>query len=639
MFGDRPPEEERDESQPSAEELEKAGQSALFGGEELPQGQPETAESAPKMPAPTREPEKTLTGPEAPSAGPESTSAEPQPASPVNSPAPAPDLAQPYRVLARKYRPQTFSELIGQDAMVRTLANAIERDRLAHAFLMTGVRGVGKTSTARLIAKALNCIGPDGQGGPTIDPCGQCEPCRAIAEGRHIDVIEMDAASHTGVDDVREIIEAVRYAAVSARYKIYIIDEVHMLSRNAFNALLKTLEEPPAHVKFLFATTEVDKLPVTVLSRTQRFDLRRIPTPMLRQHFASICRRENVEAEEEALSMVAAAAEGSVRDGLSILDQAIAHADLDEGGVVTAERVRDMLGLSDKSAQRTLFEAMLQGEAKALLDAIARQYALGVEPLALMRGAMDLTHRITVAQVGGDAADAPTLEEREAIEEWAGRLSAAQLHRLWQLLLKGYDEVRQAPDPLVATQMALLRVLHASGMPDPGQLARTLQDMAANGMAPASAPAAGQGSEGPAGESGSAAPAAAGPPVRWTELLEQVEHSGQLRAWQTMRDWVRVVSLKQGELIYSLAPGLPEDPTALLREALFNATAERWTVERSEEEGTPSLREQEEAAKAETERQIREAPLVKAAFEAFPGAELIDETDTLKSDRQWSKRA
>lgn len=250
-------------------------------------------------------------------------------------------------MLARKYRPQTFSELIGQDAMVTTLGNAIKRDRLAHAFLLTGVRGVGKTSTARLIAKALNCIGPDGQGGPTIDPCGVCEPCRAIAEGRHIDVIEMDAASHTGVDDVREIIEASRYSAVSARYKIYIIDEVHMLSKSAFNALLKTLEEPPAHVKFLFATTEVNKVPVTVLSRCQRFDLRRIPAELLAEHFARVTQAEGFEAEPEALALIARAAEGSARDGLSILDQAIAHAGL-EGEGVKAEAVRQMLGLSDR---------------------------------------------------------------------------------------------------------------------------------------------------------------------------------------------------------------------------------------------------------------------------------------------------
>src|SRR5690606_25199339 len=309
--------------------------------------------------------------------------------------------------------------------------------------------------------KALNCVGPDGQGGPTIDPCGVCEPCVAIAEGRHIDVLEMDAASHTGVDDVREIIEAVRYAAVSARYKIYIIDEVHMLSRNAFNALLKTLEEPPAHVKFLFATTEVDKLPVTVLSRCQRFDLRRIPTPLLREHFAGICRQEGVEAEEEALHMIAVAAEGSVRDGLSILDQAIAHADLDEAGRGTAGRFRDLLGLADKSALRRLFAALLEGDAQAVLDESERQYAFGVDPLALVRSLMELTHRIAVAQIGGAGADGPTAEERQAVEQWASRLSDGQVHLLWQLLIMGHEEVRGAPDPLVSAQMSLLRVLYA----------------------------------------------------------------------------------------------------------------------------------------------------------------------------------
>src|SRR5687768_11258914 len=279
---------------------------------------------------------------------------------------PQPAKAQPYRVLARKYRPQRFDELIGQEAMVQTLGNAIKRDRLAHAFLMTGVRGVGKTSTARLVAKALNCVGPDGQGGPTIAPCGVCEPCVAIAEGRHIDVIEMDAASHTGVDDVREIIEAVRYASVSARYKIYIIDEVHMLSKNAFNALLKTLEEPPEHVKFLFATTEVAKVPVTVLSRCQRFDLRRIPAAQLAAHFGAVAKAEGVEIEDSALALIARASEGSARDGLSILDQAIAHG---EGGV-TAEQVRSMLGLSDRGAIRRLLGLLLAGDSQAALAAV-----------------------------------------------------------------------------------------------------------------------------------------------------------------------------------------------------------------------------------------------------------------------------
>src|SRR5687767_2442339 len=332
----------------------------------------------------------------------------------LDLPEPAPP-ATPYRVLARKYRPQTFAELIGQYAMVKTLANAIERGRIAHAFLLTGVRGVGKTSTARLVAKALNCIGPDGQGGPTIEPCGECEPCRAIAEGRHIDVIEMDAASHTGVDDVREIIEAVRYASVSARYKIYIIDEVHMLSKNAFNALLKTLEEPPAHVKFLFATTEVNKVPVTVLSRCQRFDLRRIPAAELAAHFGAVARAEGVEVEEAALALIARAAEGSARDGLSILDQAIAHG---QGGV-SADQVRSMLGLSDRGAIRRLLGLLLASDSRAALAAVKDQYDLGVEPSALVRGLLESVHGITRAKVGGVEDPAQSEEEKAVFADWA----------------------------------------------------------------------------------------------------------------------------------------------------------------------------------------------------------------------------
>jgi DNA polymerase-3 subunit gamma/tau len=593
MFGGEPAGGEAEEAKPSAAELEAAGQSALFG-------------------AP-------------PAAPPQRTAPEPAPGPLQDRSEAAPAPAQPYRVLARKYRPQTFAELIGQEPMVRTLANAIERERLAHAFLMTGVRGVGKTSTARLIAKALNCIGPDGKGGPTIEPCGVCEPCVAIAEGRHIDVIEMDAASHTGVDDVREIIEAVRYAAVSARYKIYIIDEVHMLSRNAFNALLKTLEEPPAHVKFLFATTEVDKLPVTVLSRCQRFDLRRIPTPMLKEHFAGICRQESVEAEDEALYMIASAAEGSVRDGLSILDQAIAHADLDADGKVTAARVRDMLGLADKTALRRLFAALLEADPSVMLDEVERHYALGVEPLALIRSLMELTHRIAVTQIGRAGADAPSAEERQAIEEWAGRLSVGQVHRLWQLLLKGHEEVRGAPDPLVAAQMALLRVLHAADLPDPGRLAEELRRLAAS--APASSDA-----------SSAAAPAPTAQ-VDWRELCEQVDRAGMLRVAGTMRDWVRVIDLAPGRLVYALAPGIADDPGPELRDALLKATGERWQVERGAGEGAPTLREQAEAAKAAEAERIRSHPLVEAAFAAFPGAEIVEDADAPRGERHWNNRA
>ncbi len=598
---DSPPwDTEVEDDAPSVAELEAAGQNSMFG--DAPEPEPAPA------PAPAEPPVEN--------------------ASPATE-EPA-DTAQPYRVLARKYRPQTFAELIGQDAMVRTLANAIARDRLAHAFLMTGVRGVGKTSTARLIAKALNCIGPDGEGGPTISPCGVCEPCQAIAEGRHIDVIEMDAASHTGVDDVREIIEAVRYAAVSARYKIYIIDEVHMLSRNAFNALLKTLEEPPAHVKFLFATTEVDKLPVTVLSRTQRFDLRRIPVELLEAHFAEICRKEGVEAEDEALHIVANAAEGSVRDGLSILDQAIAHADMDTGGKVTAERVRDMLGLADRGAQRRLFAHILDGDAKSALAAVDDQYALGVEPLALMRSLMDLTHRIALTQVSGGEADATTAEERGQLTEWAKRLEVGQVHRLWQLLLKGHEEVRHAPDPLVSARMALLRVLHASGMPDPGKLAKQLEELAARGPAPATT----------AGEGGAGAPTAS---LDWEKLVEKVSAAGKLQAESIMRLQIRPISVEMGKLVYSRDSKYGDAIEPVLKDALYAVTETRWQLETGDPAlATPSMEEQR-AAKAEAAKAaMREHPMVKAVEAAFPDAEMIEDGANLPPMRRevpWNRRA
>ncbi len=607
MFG-APTEDEPEDDGPSAAELEVAGQASMFGDRAPPAAEVVREERA---------------------------------AAPASPPAPAPaPSGQPYRVLARKYRPQTFAELIGQDAMVQTLGNAIRRGRLAHAFLMTGVRGVGKTSTARLIAKALNCIGPDGQGGPTIDPCGVCEPCVAIAEGRHIDVIEMDAASHTGVDDVREIIEAVRYAAVSARYKIYIIDEVHMLSRNAFNALLKTLEEPPGHVKFLFATTEVDKLPVTVLSRCQRFDLRRIQTPVLAAHFGRVCEAEAVEAEDEALAMIAAAAEGSVRDGLSILDQAISHADMAGGGAVSAAQVREMLGLADKTMQHRLFSAVIGGKGDGVLEEVASQFALGIEPVAMMRAQLDLVHKVTVAQISG-AADARSTDEREALEGWAKKLGAGALHRLWQLLLKGYDEVRGAPDPLVAAQMALLRVMHAADLPDPGGLIKQLEAFAANPPAAQAAASAGS----------TSAPAAAAPPspeavavqisAQWGGLVEQVEQISPLIG-SAMRLSVRVVSLAPGHLVYALAPGIPGDPTADMRRGLEGATGGAWRVERSADAASamPSLEEARAVAAAREEAALREDPLVRAALAAFPGAEMIDESAISAPTRKpWSKRA
>jgi DNA polymerase-3 subunit gamma/tau len=520
---------------------------------------------------------------------------------------PQPARAQPYRVLARKYRPQRFDELIGQDAMVRTLGNAIRRDRLAHAFLLTGVRGVGKTSTARLIAKALNCIGPDGTGGPTIDPCNVCEPCVAIAEGRHIDVVEMDAASHTGVDDVREIIEAVRYSAVSARYKVYIIDEVHMLSKNAFNALLKTLEEPPAHVKFLFATTEVNKVPVTVLSRCQRFDLRRISAEQLAGHFATVSRKEGVEVEPEALALIARAAEGSARDGLSILDQAIAHG----AGGVTADQVRAMLGLSDRGAIRQLLGLLLSGDALGALAAVREQYDLGVEPSALLRGLLEAVHGITRAKVGGAEDAAQSHEEREAYADWASRLGFATIHRLWQLLLKGLSEVTSATMPLEAAEMALLRVIHASEMPDPGTLAQKL----ANGetiAAPATpAPAA-------AAEQG----AMLSVPGTFAGLVELLAANGKPHLAQQLHDYVGLVRYSPPELVVKPLKPLPGDFPRDAAAVLKALTGASWRVAASDGEAEPSLLEQEKASAEMLRARVLDSPLVKAAFDAFPGAEL-----------------
>ncbi|MFD1788837.1 DNA polymerase III subunit gamma/tau [Sphingomonas floccifaciens] len=534
------------------------------------------------------------------------------------------DLGEPpqpkgaaYRVLARKYRPQTFRELIGQDAMVTTLANAIKRDRLAHAFLLTGVRGVGKTSTARLIAKALNCIGPDGQGGPTIDPCGVCEPCRAIAEGRHIDVIEMDAASHTGIDDIREIIEASRYAAVSARYKIYIIDEVHMLSKAAFNGLLKTLEEPPGHVKFLFATTEVNKVPVTVLSRCQRFDLKRIPADLLAGHFAEVSRAEGVEAEPDALALVARAAEGSARDGLSILDQAIAHAGI-EGGAVTADAVRDMLGLSDRGAIRTLFGKLLEGDAAGALANLRQQYDLGVDPTAVLKTLLETVHGATLVKIGADmAGTGQAAEERAALTDWATALSFPALHRLWQLLLKGHDEVARAALPIETAEMALLRVIHASSLPDPGELARQI----ASGGVPA--PATGQGAA-PAAPAASAPTAEAVLPATLRDVHTLLDASDRMRLAVDVWHRLRVVSFAFPEIILSNLTPLPADLPKELAAELRVLTGKTWKVTLSPTAGDPTLAEQSAAAEEATRAAVLATPMVAAALAAFPGAELKD---------------
>jgi DNA polymerase-3 subunit gamma/tau len=516
-----------------------------------------------------------------------------------------PASASPYRVLARKYRPQTFSELIGQDAMVKTLANAIARGRIAHAFLLTGVRGVGKTSTARLIAKALNCIGPDGQAGPTIDPCNVCEPCRAISEGRHIDVIEMDAASHTGIDDIREIIDAVRYASVSARYKIYIIDEVHMLSKSAFNALLKTLEEPPEHVKFLFATTEVNKVPVTVLSRCQRFDLRRIPAEKLAAHFAEVSSAEGVEAEPEALGMIARAAEGSARDGLSILDQAIAHG----VGAVTAEQVRDMLGLADRGRIRRLLQLVLSGDANAALAELDEAHELGIDPTQLLRGLMESLHSATRAKAGAAADNLQSAEERDAAAHMAQQLSWGTIHRLWQMLLKGLQDVEIAPDPREAAEMALLRVIHAAEMPDPASL---LQRLSSEGAA--ASPAAAPVSKGDA--------PTAQIPADYPALIAALEHAGKHQLALQLHDQVGLVRYAPPELVVKPLRPLGADWSRDVTLALKAATGASWQIALSDESGEPSLLDQEKMAEERVRADVLADPNVRAVMDAFPDAEL-----------------
>ncbi|HET6943249.1 MAG TPA: DNA polymerase III subunit gamma/tau [Sphingomicrobium sp.] len=518
--------------------------------------------------------------------------------------APQKAAASPYRVLARKYRPQNFSELIGQDAMVQTLANAIERGRIAHAFLLTGVRGVGKTSTARLVAKALNCIGPDGEGGPTINPCGICEQCKAITEGRHIDVIEMDAASHTGVDDVREIIDAVRYASVSARYKIYIIDEVHMLSKSAFNALLKTLEEPPEHVKFLFATTEVDKVPLTVLSRTQRFDLRRIPAEKLTAHFAEVSKAEGVNVEDDALRMIARAAEGSARDGLSILDQAIAHG----GATVTAEQVRDMLGLADRGRIRRLLEHVLSADAAATLFDLDEAHDLGIDPASLIRGLMEELHVATRTKAGVSPEALPA-EQREAAARLADQLGWGQIHRVWQMLLKGLADVQVAPDPREAAMMALLRLIHAAELPDPASVLSRLSGEAAAAPAPSIAPAPPSRPK-------------AQLPVDFQGVINLLEARGKHQLAVLLHDQVGLVRFAPPELVLKPMRPLGTDWPRDLASALKDATGEAWQVSISDEAAEPSLLDQEKIAEERVRSEVLADPAVQAAFEAFPDATL-----------------
>jgi DNA polymerase III subunit gamma/tau len=526
-----------------------------------------------------------------------------------------------YRVLARKYRPASFEALIGQDAMVRTLSNAIDSGRLAHAFLLTGVRGVGKTSTARLIAKALNCVGVDGSGGPTMTPCDQCDNCRSIAESRHMDVMEMDAASRTGVDDVREIIDAVRYAPVSARYKIYIIDEVHMLSKNAFNALLKTLEEPPPHVKFLFATTEIRKVPITVLSRCQRFDLKRISTDMLVGHFKKICGLEAVSIDDDSLALIARAAEGSVRDGLSMLDQAIAHG----GGTVEANMVRDMLGLADRSRVLDLMSAILLADATAALDNVRDQYDRGADPATLLSDLLELSHSITRARVAGTLPDAAE-SERTKITQWATQLSMPALQRLWQILNKGLAEVQHSPSAIEAAEMVILRLIYAADLPDPADLLKKLSSGEAVAVA-SRTPTSASVHTHPTAQKSVAAQAL---PQDAEALIKLFERNNEGLLGKYLRDDAVVNSLNGAALDLSVLPSAPKDLPARVRHCLDTWTGASWSVAISAAPMGETLQARELRERQALEERVKRDPLITAALKIFPGAKI----DTIKSTQQ-----
>jgi DNA polymerase-3 subunit gamma/tau len=550
-----------------------------------------------------------------------------------------------YRVLARKYRPSTFAELIGQEAMVRTLSNAISTGRVAHAFILTGVRGVGKTTTARILARALNCVGPDGSGGPTADPCGRCAHCVAIAEDRHVDVMEMDAASRTGVDDIRDLTEGVRYRPVSGRYKVYIIDEVHMLSRNAFNALLKTLEEPPPDVKFVFATTEIHKVPVTVLSRCQRFSLRRVPVDLLIKHYREIADAEGVRVEPAALALIARAADGSVRDGLSLLDQAIALS----AGHIDEAAIRDMLGIADRSAVFDLLESVLRGDAPAALAQLDHLYQNGGDPLLILQDLLDLSHFLTRLKLAPEAGTADPIAEgdRERARPLAEKLPVSALARIWQMLLKGLEEVQIAPSPLQAAEMVLVRLAYVADLPTPAELVRSVVEpstsgphrgngaiVASHGPAPSVAVTLPRPTD-PSSSGPSAASALrvaaevpdpnAGPepdpmPQTFAEVVALFEKHREALIRSHLWSDIHLVHFEPNHIEFRPGPGAPKDLANRVGQLLSEWTGSRWLIAISEAEGEPSLRQQEEGRERNLRNEVANHPLVQAVFETFPGA-------------------
>ena len=565
---------------------------------------------------------------------------------------PADAPADGYRVLARKYRPASFDDLIGQDAMVRTISNAFDSGRIPQAWILTGVRGVGKTTTARILARALNYELPDGSAKePTIRMPVMGVHCQAIIESRHPDVLEMDAASHNSVEDVRQINDAIRYAPMSARYKVYILDEVHMLSGAAFNALLKTLEEPPPHAKFIFATTEIRKVPVTVLSRCQRFDLRRVDAAVLVKHLEGIAAKEKIDIEQSALALIARAAEGSVRDSLSLLDQAIAHA----AGPVRADDVRQMLGLADRVRIVDLFEALMKGDVPAALKELREQYDIGADPAVVLSDLAEFTHFVTRVKVVPAVADDVSLSEAERVRgrAFATQLSMRVLSRTWQMLLKGVEEVQASGRPVAAAEMVLVRVAYAADLPTPDEVVRSLTENSA-------APARPQGNggtmqatsqsyapryEAPRGSPRSSAavsPRPADDPVArleepivaapmlsiasFEELIALAAEKRDISAKMALERDVRLVRFEDGQLEIAVEATAPKTLVHDLQRKLTGWTGKRWIVVVSKEQGAPTVRAQAEAQQAEIERGVQSDPLVQAVLNRFPGAKIVGVT-------------
>ncbi len=558
---------------------------------------------------------------------------------------------KPYRVLARKYRPQNFDELVGQDALVRTLKNAITSGRIAHAFMLTGVRGVGKTTTARIIAKALNYKGADGLSEPTTGNTDDCQLCRAISEDRHPDVIEMDAASRTGVDDIREILDGVRYAPTEARYKIYVIDEVHMLSKNAFNALLKTLEEPPEHVKFIFATTEIRKVPITVLSRCQRFDLQRINVDLLSKHYTKICGLENVSVEEEAIAMIARASDGSVRDGLSLLDQAMALSD----NKITAEQVQSMLGLADRAQNLDLLENALGGDMPSALGLMDHIYKNGGSPSAVIQDLLDLTHLLTKLRAVPDLTDINQVlsgDQLARAKELSAKISMPSLGKTWQILLKGLNEVNSAPNPQNAAEMVIIRLAYAANLPDPSDLIKKLKNSditttsASNAGSATAKPTpstqvhaqdftppphvtsavnnGGQETISRAAPELSVVPDPEIPAVINTleDMIEMLNAHKEIMLASQLYNFAHLIKIEQGLLEFRQNNAAMPDLSQKLTRILKSITGDHWMVAIAKTGGAPTLSEINEAKDLQELSDVAKMPIVDNILKIFPEARL-----------------